>query len=170
MAPPPAGAGGAVRRVASSVGRPSEAPSRPPLKVVRSTRRSGTRRQGWSGQRVMTVVSVALVVGALLVVVFGQALLASGQVRMAAIQHELTLEQSSHRQVELQVSQLETPPRIVSAALGSGMVHAQVIEIPYVPTTTPLPAPTVTAAPAPTTTTTTAAATAPSTTTPTTTP
>jgi hypothetical protein len=121
----------------------------------------------------MNLLSVALVVAALLVVVFGQALLASGQVRMAAIQHQLTLEQSAHRQVELQVSQLETPPRIVASALGSGMVHAQVIEIPYVPTNTPLPAPHVTAVPVNTTTTpTTAAATTstPSTTTPTTTP
>jgi cell division protein FtsL len=96
------------------------------------------------------LLAVSLVVGALLVVVAGHALLADGQVRMAAIQHQLTLEQSTHRQAELQVSQLETPSRIVSAALGTlHMVHPPaVIQIPYVRLTSPLATPKVTPAPA----------------------
>jgi hypothetical protein len=98
-----------------------------------------------------------MVVCALLVVVVGHALLADGQIRMDAIQHQLTLEQSTHRQVELQVSQRETPPRIVGAALSSGMVRALPIEIPYVSTDAPLPAPHVTPAPAPAPSTTTTA-------------
>jgi hypothetical protein len=90
-----------------------------------------------------------LVVGALMAVVIGQAMLANGQVRMAAIEHELTLEQSVHRQIELTDSALETPARIVAAATGGlHMVHSPVIELPYVPLTTPLPAPNVTAPPA----------------------
>jgi hypothetical protein len=89
-----------------------------------------------------------MVVGALLAVVVGQAMLANGQVSLASLQHELTLEQSAHRQAELAVAQLETPSRIVSAATGKlGMVRAQVVELPYVSMSVPLPTPTVTMAP-----------------------
>ena len=87
--------------------------------------------------------------------VIGQAVLANDQVQMSALQHELSLEQSTHRQAELQVANLETPRRIVGDATKAGMVHpAQVIELPYVPLNTPIATPNVTAAPAPTTTTT----------------
>jgi hypothetical protein len=101
------------------------------------------------------MLSVAMVVGSLLVVVVGHAVLANGQVRMAGIEHKLTLEQSVHHQIELQVAQGQTPSRIVSAALGQAhMVHpASVITLPYVSLTTPLPTPTVTPIPAPATTT-----------------
>jgi hypothetical protein len=102
--------------------------------------------------RLLTMVSIALVVGALLVVVVGQAMLANGQVRMATIQHDLNLEQAVHRQNELSVSALETPARIVSAATKAGMVHPpQVTELPYVSLTTPLATPKVGAAPVATT-------------------
>ncbi len=91
-----------------------------------------------------------MVVAALLAVVVGQALLANGQVRLSALQHQLTLEQSAHRQAELAVSQLETPSRIVAAA--SGQLHmvrpASVVELPYVSLSAPLPTPKVTPAPA----------------------
>ena len=92
-----------------------------------------------------------MVVAALLAVVVGQALLANGQVRLSTLQHELTLEQSAHRQAELAVSQLETPPRIVAAAQGQlHMVRpASVVELPYVSLSVPLPTPKVTPAPAP---------------------
>jgi hypothetical protein len=96
---------------------------------------------------------VALVVGALLAVVVGHAMLANGQVRLAGIEPRLTLEQSAHHQLELQVAAAETPARVVAAALGAGMVHVPQIELPYVPLTTPLATPKVTAAPPPATTT-----------------
>jgi cell division protein FtsL len=164
MAPPQAAT---ARRVASSVGRPIQEPARgtprrPPLKVVPTGRGAATvRSQGHHrGQhRLLTLLSVAMVVGALLVVVVGHAMLANGQVRMAGIEHQLTLEQSAHHQIELQVAQLQTPSRIVAAALGEGqMVHpSSVIELPYVSLTTPLATPTVTPVPAATTSTTTPA-------------
>ncbi len=99
----------------------------------------------------MTVASVILVVGALLTVVVGQALLANGQVRLSALEHQLSLEQATHRQSELSVARLETPARIVDAASNQlHMVHpASVTELPYVPLTVPLPTPTVRPAPAP---------------------
>jgi hypothetical protein len=96
------------------------------------------------------MISVAMVVAALLAVVVGQAILANGQVRLATLQHQLTMEQSAHRQAELAVSQLETPSRIVAAA--SGQLHmvrpASVVELPYVSLSVPLPTPKVTPAPA----------------------
>jgi hypothetical protein len=100
---------------------------------------------------VLNAVSVSLVLGSLLAVVVGQALLANGQVRLSALQNQLTLEQSSHRQAELAVSELETPSRVVAAA--SAQLHMvrppQVTELPYVSLTTPLPTPKVTPGPAP---------------------
>jgi hypothetical protein len=97
------------------------------------------------------MISVSLVVAALLAVVVAQALLANGQVHLSALQSELSLEQSAHRQAELSVSELETPARIVGAATGQlRMVRpANVIELPYVSLQTPLPTPKVTPAPAP---------------------
>ncbi|HWD54254.1 MAG TPA: hypothetical protein VG346_03990 [Acidimicrobiales bacterium] len=87
-----------------------------------------------------------MIVAALLAVVVAQALLANGQVRMSALQHQLSLEQSAHRQAELAVSQLETPARIVGAALSQGMMHPAVTELPYVSLSVPLPTPKVTPA------------------------
>ena len=92
--------------------------------------------------------SIVLVVSALVVVVAGQAMLANGQVRMTAIQHQLTLEQTTHRQNELQVARLEPPRRIVSVATGRlGMVNGPVTELSYVPLNVPLATPKITPAP-----------------------
>jgi hypothetical protein len=94
---------------------------------------------------------VSLVVVALLAVVVGQAFLANGQVRLAGLQHQLSLEQSAHRQAELADAKLETPTRIVAYATTKlGMVATpSVIETPYVSLSVPLPTPKVTPAPAP---------------------
>jgi hypothetical protein len=96
------------------------------------------------------MMSVSMVMAALLAVVIGQALLANGQVRLSSLQQQLALEQSTHRQGELAVAQLETPARIVAAASGQlQMVRpANVIELPYVSLSAPLPTPNVTPAPA----------------------
>ncbi len=92
-----------------------------------------------------------MVVAALLAVVVGQALLANGQVKLSALQHELTLEQGSHSLAEAAVARLETPTRIVAAATQGGLVaESNVIELPYVSLSVPLPTPKVTPAPAPT--------------------
>jgi hypothetical protein len=140
------------------------APRRAVLRPVTSAPRQPALRRLLTG-RALTALSIVLVVGALMAVVVGQAMLANGQVRMAAIAHDLSLEQSAHRQIELSDSALETPTRIVAAATGLHMVHSAVIELPYVSLTTPLPTPTVTAPPASTTATTTATTTAASATT-----
>jgi hypothetical protein len=85
-----------------------------------------------------------------LAVVVAQAILANGQVTLSGLQHELSLEQSLHRQGELAVAQLETPSRIVGSA--SNQLHMvrpdQVTELPYVSLSAPLPTPKVTPRPA----------------------
>jgi Tfp pilus assembly protein PilX len=158
MAPSPAATATAPsrRHGASHASRPR----RPSLRIVRSRSGKPTQRG-----RMVEIVALVLVVGALLAVVIGQAVLANDQVQMSALQHELSLEQSTHRQAELQVANLETPQRIVGDATKAGLVHPpQVIELPYVPLNAPIATPNVTAAPAPTTTTTTPPATTTSTT------
>jgi hypothetical protein len=152
-----------------------------PLRVIPG--RSGSRTGRWRAHlrqpRLLNIIAISIVVATLLTAVVGQALLTNGQVRLSALQHELALEQSAHRQSELAVAQLETPSRIVAAA--SGQLHmvrpANIVELPFVSLTVPLPTPNVTAAPAPVTTTrmpvtttTMPATTATSTTTPTSTP
>jgi hypothetical protein len=99
---------------------------------------------------VLHIVSATLVVGTLLAVVVAQAILANGQVKLSGLQHQLSLEQSLHRQGELAVAQLETPSRIVGSA--SNQLHMvrpdQVTELPYVSLSAPLPTPKVAPRPA----------------------
>ncbi len=89
-----------------------------------------------------------MVVLALLIVVAGQAMLASGQVRMARVDQQLQLAQSEHRQQVLDASKKETPSRIVGVATAQlHMVHpSHVTQLPYVSLKTPLPTPNVTPA------------------------
>jgi len=159
MAPPPAATGVMARRHGSASVAPSRrreaARPRRALRIVpprpREKRGTGaTDRPVPNRGRVLNIISVSLVVAALLAVVVAQAILANGQVRLSALQHQLSLEQSAHRQSELSVSELETPARIVGAATSQlHMVHpAKVIELPYVSLQTPLPTPKVTPAPA----------------------
>ena len=131
--PPAAGARRRPRPVVRD-GDGSSFTRRTPLRVVPNRTRRGIRRAAppRSG-KLLTVFSVSMVVAALLAVVVGQAFLANGQVKLAGLQHELTLEQSAHRQAELAVAQLETPSRIVAAATDElHMVLASVVELPYV--------------------------------------
>ena len=162
MSPPPAATATATRRQSSAAhgaaaprrtGRGAEAPAtrRAPLQIVPARTRRGIRggRTGAARGRLLTVISISMVVFALLAVVVGQAFLANGQVKLAGLQHELAMEQATHRQAELAVSALETPTRIVAAATKQGMVNGTVTELPYVSLSAPLPTPKVTPAPAP---------------------
>ena len=152
---------GARRRRAVTARLHASRPRRPSLRHRPVAQREADSSVGAT----IEIVALVLVVGSLLAVVIGQAVLANDQVQMSALQHELSLEQSTHRQAELQVANLETPQRIVGDATKAGMVHpAQVIELPYVSLNAPIATPNVTAAPAPTTTTTAPPATTTSTT------
>jgi hypothetical protein len=148
MPPPPAATAAPVRRHA---GGTSASRRKAPLRTVPSRKGQPGRvhRLFSNRRRVLNIVSVSIVVTSLLAVVIAQAVLANGQVRLSTLQNELSLEQSAHRLAELAVSELETPPRIVSAAAGQGMVHpTSVVELPFVPLSVPLATPNVTPAPA----------------------
>jgi hypothetical protein len=102
---------------------------------------------------VLTFVAVAMIVGSLLVVVVGQAMLANGQVRLTAAEQQLAVAQGQHLQAEAETASLETPARIISEGLTLlHLVHpTQPTQLPYVSLTTPLATPNVTpATPTPT--------------------
>ena len=151
-------------------GRPSEGPaSRPPLRVLPA----GTvfRRRLMLRGRAVTVLSVALVVGSLLVTVVVDDLVAQGQVQLARVQAQLTAQSAQHRQLQMEVAGMETPSQVVSQAQADGMVSpGQVLDLPAVPLSTPLPAPTTTTSTGTTTPSTATASTTPSTATASTTP
>ncbi|MGH9082492.1 MAG: hypothetical protein ACRDY3_01915 [Acidimicrobiales bacterium] len=88
-------------------------------------------------------VAAAMVVASLLTVVVGHSVLAQGQVRLAAVQAEVTSAGVQHRQAVQAVATLETPSRIVADATRTlHMVPAvQVQQLPFVPLSTPLPVP-----------------------------
>jgi len=156
MTPPVAGTAAPSRRPA----HPATSPARPrgrgaastpatrraTLRLVPARRPGAGRARGAAEQtRRLHLLSVAVVASALVAVVVGQALLASGQVRLATLQHELTLEQSANRQTQQTVAALETPARIVGAATNQlHMVRSSgVTELPYVSLSVPLPTPKV---------------------------
>ncbi len=159
MGPPPPAASaapaGRLRGASAQPSRRGEATRlRRTLRIVPPRGRRGrqaTDHRARNRRRTLPIISISLVVAALLAVVVAQALLANGQVRLSALQHELSLEQSAHRQAELSVSELETPARIVGAATSQlQMVRpATVTELPYVSLNTPLATPNVTPAAAP---------------------
>jgi cell division protein FtsL len=119
------------------------APKSAPLKVVPNDPPARGRR------RLVRFAPVMVVVVALVAVVVGQTLLANGQVRLTGIAQKVEQAQAAHRQLELQVSGLEMPSRIVSTAVGPlHMVHpAQLQQLPYVSLLTPLATPHVTPLP-----------------------
>jgi hypothetical protein len=173
MAPPPPAATATAAPTRRHAGTSTPSRRWTPLRSVPSRKGRTTQRRPTRSRRLLSVVSVSMVVAALLAVVVAQAFLTNGQVRLSTLQHDLALEQSSHRQAELAVAELETPSRIVGAATnGLHMVHPSVTELPYVSLTAPLPTPNVTAAPAtaPSTSSTSSTASTSSTTTPTSTP
>ncbi|MGO9458256.1 MAG: hypothetical protein ACLP62_14630 [Acidimicrobiales bacterium] len=145
MTPPPATAA----RRAPAERRERPAPTRferPDLRVVGDAPRRGRSRRG----RLAPVLAASLVIGSLLLVVAGHAVLAEGQVRLSAVQSALSTAQAANGQDTLSLAALESPARIVAQAKDRlHMVEAgQIVELPYVPLGTPLPTPTVSPAPA----------------------
>jgi hypothetical protein len=120
--------------------------------VVRTPPRRAPRRR----TSAPAIISVTLLVGSLLAVVVGHAMLASGEVRLASQQALLATEQANHRTMELSTAQLQIPARIVARA--EQLLHMElpsnVSQLPSVPLNTAEPTPRMYRAPAPTTTTT----------------
>ena len=141
---------------------PSRAPvgdRRPPLEIVAGGPRRRPRERRHS---IGTMLAISSLVVSLLAVVVGQAVLASGQVRLSRQEAKVAAAQAEHRTMELATAELQTPSRIVARA--EQQLHmqqpSQVTQLPSVPLDVPVGAPTIVAAPATTTTTAPAATTA----------
>jgi hypothetical protein len=119
---------------------------RPPLRVVEDPARRSRRGRKRAAP---AIISLALLVGSLLAVVIGHAMLAAGDVRLSAQQAQLVAEEAQHRTMELATAQLQIPARIVAKAEQAlhMVLPSQVTQIPAVPLNTPEPPPKIYAAP-----------------------
>jgi hypothetical protein len=118
---------------------------RPSLRVVASR----PRRNG----RILRLLAVGLVTGALLAVVVAHSMLAEGQVRLTGEQSQLAAEQAVHRQLLATVAQAEDPSTIVAEAKNLGLVPpSSVSQLPAVPLDAPLQPGSTTSSTTPTTT------------------
>jgi len=109
------------------------------LEVVRARTRANRRH------RVAPLVSAALVSSSLLAVVVGHAVLAQEQVRLAAVQAEVTSAQVVHRRDIVSVANLGDPSRVLREAETTlhMVTPGQVIQVPHVTLGTPVQAPKV---------------------------
>jgi hypothetical protein len=86
--------------------------------------------------------SAVLVVGSLLAVVFGDALVSEGQVRLAAVQQQLQGATNVQKNYQVDVAQKSAPDLVVSEAEKAGLkASPKVGYLPYVPLNVPLPVP-----------------------------
>ncbi len=90
--------------------------------------------------------SGALVVGSLLAVVVGDAMVTQGQVRVSSLQSEVSAAEASQKAAQVTVAQLAAPTRVVAQGIRLGLTApAKVVDLPQVPLDVPLPAPRSTA-------------------------
>jgi hypothetical protein len=127
----------------------SSAPRRPPLRLFEPAPR---RRQSIrSARRPAVWASSLLIVGSLLAVVVGDALLTEGQVRLSSVQAEVASAAAAQKLLQVSVAQKTAPPVVVGLAESQGLVApTQVVYLPQVPLNVPLPPPRTTPLPAPT--------------------
>ena len=152
----PAATTAARRAAAAPQARPGS--RRPPLRIHQAEPRRTARRN--PSHRFYIIVSVAMVVGSLLFVVVGDALVAQGQLRMTALGAKISVEEAKQKAMQTEVAQLAAPNRIVAQGMALGLTApAEVVYLPQVPLDKPLatpqtgnaaPAPAPAAAPAPT--------------------
>jgi hypothetical protein len=94
-------------------------------------------------------ISGLLIVGSLLAVVVGDALITQGQVRLSSTQRALAAAEADQKSLQIAVAMKAAPPVVVSQAKSQGLVAAsQVVYLPQVPLNVPLPAPRIVPAPA----------------------
>jgi hypothetical protein len=132
----------ATRRAAArELPRPAPSrPRRPPLPVsTPPPHRSPARR---AVRRSTMWLSGFLVVGSLLAVVAGDALVSEGQVRLSTVESQLAAAVVAQKARQVETAEKAAPPVAVSEAKRLGLVPApQVGYLPYVPLSTPLPVP-----------------------------
>ena len=137
-----------ARRAPATSPRPAPpGPRRPPLRVVEPARR-GLPAGARAVHRSTMWVSVLLVVASLLAVVVGDAMVADGQVRMAANQTALSAATQTQKSLQVTVAQKAAPPVVVAQAESHGLVApSTVVDLPQVPLNVPLPVPDTAAPP-----------------------
>jgi hypothetical protein len=144
MAPPAP----ATARRASAAPQPRPSTRRPPLRIFQPEPRKSSRR-GLS-RRGHRWLAVTLVVGSLLVVVVGDALVTQGQVRLAAVQTSIGNQQTIQKAAQSDVAERAAPDRVVAEAIADGLVAPPTVtDLPEVPLNVPLAIPDTTAVPAP---------------------
>lgn len=139
---PPSSTNAAVRRSTARTDPRAAppAPRRPPLGLFEPPprRKPGARRL----PRSTLWLSGVLVVGSLLSVVVGDALLAEGQVRLSTIQAEVATATAQQKAAQVAVAEKAAPPVVVSQAKRQGLVAPRVVVyLPQVPLSIPLPVP-----------------------------
>ncbi len=88
------------------------------------------------------MVSGTLVVGSLLAVVVGDAMVTQGQVRLSGLQSQVAAAQVAQKAAQVAVAQLAAPDRVVAQGIRLGLsAPAQVVDLPQVPLDVPLRAP-----------------------------
>lgn len=138
-----------ARRAPTARPRPSPL-RRPPLRLFEPVRRR--RPAPRPGRRPTIWASGLLIVGSLLAVVVGDALMAEGQVRLSSLQGQVAAAVVSEKAHQVALAQKTAPPVVVGQAESQGMVApTQVVYLPRVPLTVPLPVPRTTPLPARTT-------------------
>jgi hypothetical protein len=128
-----------ARRAAQAT--PRSAPARrPPLRVLEPAPR---RHPLPKRVRRSTIwLSAVLVIGSLLAVVVGDALVTQGQVHLASEQSALASAVAAQKSLEVAVAEKAAPPVVVAQAKSQGLiVPPQVVYLPEVPLNVPLPAP-----------------------------
>ncbi len=94
--------------------------------------------------------SSLLIVGSLLAVVVGDALLTEGQVRLSSVQAQVASAAAAQKLLQVSVAQKTAPPIVVGLAESQGLVApTQVVYLPQVPLNVRLPAPQTTPLPPP---------------------
>lgn len=143
--PPPSAPSAARSQPRGAVRRPHvhpapDQPGRPPIRLFQPSprRRRRTRRLArpelWAGG--------VLVVGSLLAVVVGDAVVAQGQIRMTQTQQAITSATATEKAAQVAVAGMASPPVVVRTAEGLGLVApTSIVELPAVPLNVPLPTP-----------------------------
>jgi hypothetical protein len=115
-------------------------PRRPPLRILEPPRRR--RRTSPSVRRWTVWISAALVVGSLLAVVVGDAVVSEGQVRLTATQSQLAAAAFTQKGLQVSVAEKAAPPVVVAQAKKAGLTAPPVVvTLPHVPLNVPLPVP-----------------------------
>ncbi len=125
------------------------AAARQPARAVAPPRRAGkvvesrSRRSTRGVRRSSAVVAGTIVVTSLLATVAANAYLTQGQVRLARLQQQVAVQINAHRDLELQVAQLEDPSHLVAQAERQGLnAPSQVGDLAQVDLSVPFSLPT----------------------------